>query len=89
MALVAAERFAGKEIVRVYLAGRRAEAARVERCLTERAVDYAIDRERYRRLLLGLFPVEYDGVAFYVLEGQAEFCRRALAEAGLRVGLAA
>ena len=77
----------GKEVTRVYIAGRLAEAALVEKALTERGVDYAVDLEPFRLMVLGLFPSEHTGVGFYVLSEQAEYSRSALLEAGLRTGI--
>jgi hypothetical protein len=87
MALVDADVFAEKDVSAVYIAGRLHEARRVERALSERDIDYAVDIERFRSYLLGVFPTEYDGVAFYVLSEQAALSRRVLQEAGLTAGL--
>ena len=77
----------GREVARVYLAGRLAEAEQVERTLTGQGIDYAVDLEPFRTFVLGIFPSEHTGVGFYVLSGQAGFCRRALLDAGLRAGI--
>ena len=77
----------GKEVTRVYIAGRLSEATLVEKTLTEHGVDYAVDLEPFRLLVLGLFPSEHTGVGFYVLSGQADYARRALLEAGVRTGI--
>jgi hypothetical protein len=45
----------GKEVTRVYIAGRLAEAALVEKALTERGVDYAVDLEPFRLMVLACF----------------------------------
>lgn len=87
MALVDPERFAQKEIARVYIAGRLREAREVERVLTERGIDYAIEIEPFHTRLLGIFHREYDGVAFYVLSADGEASRSALREARLTEGL--
>lgn len=85
--LVEIDEFGGEETARVYIAGRLSEAKRVERTLSERGIDYAVEIEAFRTNLLGFLPTEYEGVAFYVLSQQASLCRRALEEAGLTVGL--
>jgi hypothetical protein len=87
MALVDFERFAGREVERVYLAGRLPEAKRVERTLSDRGIDYAVEIESFRTNLLGFLPREYEGVAFYVLSGQASLCRQILESVGLSVGI--
>ena len=87
MALVEPESFTGKEVARVYMAVRLAEAKHVEKTLTENDIDYSIEFEPYETLVLGLFPSRRTGVAFYVLSGQAEFCRRMLVGADLWVGI--
>jgi hypothetical protein len=87
MALVEPESFAGQEVARVYMAIRLAEAKHVERTLSGNGIDYSIEIEPYERFVLGLFPSRHTGVAFYVLFGQAEFCRRMLVDAGLQVGI--
>jgi hypothetical protein len=87
MALVHADTFADEEVAMVYIAGRLSEGKRVERVLSEHAVDYIVDSEPFRSRILGIFPVEYEGVAFYVRADRAGLCRRALREAGLLEGL--
>lgn len=87
MALVEPETFDNKEVAIVYIAGRLAEGKRVEQVLSANAIDYAVDSEPFQSRVLGILPVEYEGVGFYVLSGQADFCRRVLREAGLVQGL--
>lgn len=87
MALVDPEYFDGKDVARIYIAGRLAEAKQVEQTLTDVGIDYAIDAEPFERLILGVFPSKHEGLAFYVLAGQAAFCRRALLDAGLQMGI--
>ncbi len=85
MARVALDNFADKEVARIYLAGELAEARRVEEILSGYGINYAVEVEPYVRL--SFFPSEYAGAAFYVLSGQADFCKRALFEAGLKAGI--
>jgi hypothetical protein len=87
MALVEPETFDDKEVAIVYIAGRLAEGKRVEHVLSANAIDYAVDSEPFQSRVLGILPVEYEGVGFYVLSDQADFCRRVLREAGLVQGL--
>ncbi|MGH7833010.1 MAG: hypothetical protein ACREQK_05155 [Candidatus Binatia bacterium] len=72
-------------MTRIYLAGELAEAKRVEELLNSNGIDYAVEVEPYVRF--SLFSSEYAGAAFYVLSGQAEFCRVALCKAGLKAGI--
>ena len=88
MALVVPETFDDKEVAIVYIAGRLDEGKLVEQVLSDNAIDYAVDVEPFQSRMLGILPVEYEGVGFYVLSGQADFCRRILREAGLVQGLA-
>jgi hypothetical protein len=87
MAMIAGEEFADKEKARIYIAGRVREAKRVEQVLSGAGIDYAVEMEPYQTRLLGILPVEYKGAVFYVLAGQADFCRHALRDAGLERGL--
>lgn len=87
MALVDPATFDDKEVTVVYIAGRQSEGKRVEQILSDNAIDYAIGFEPFESRVLGILPVEYEGVGFYVLSGQADFCRRVLREAGLAQGL--
>lgn len=87
MALVDPATFDGKEVAMVYVAGRLSEGKRVEQVFAENAIDYAVDIELFESRVLGILRVEYEGVGFYVLSGQADFCRRVLRDAGLVQGL--
>jgi hypothetical protein len=77
----------GREVTRVYIAGTLSEALHVEKTLTERGIDYAVDFEPFRLLVLGIFPSEHTGVGFYVLSAQAAFSKSVLLDAGLRAGI--
>lgn len=87
MALVDPATFDDKEVTVVYIAGRLSEGKRVEQVLSENAIDYAVDAEPFESRVLGILPVQYEGVGFYVFSGQADSCRRLLREAGLVQGL--
>jgi hypothetical protein len=85
--LVDPEAFDGRAVARIYIAGRLREAKQVEAALSEKGIDYAVDVDHFKTLLLGFIPREYEGVAFYVLSADAESARRLLEDAGLRAGL--
>ena len=86
MSRVAIDDFGDKEMARVYLASRLAEAKLVEAELQRHNIDYAVEVEPY--LTTALFQItEYKGAAFYIISGQVEFCCRVLCEANLTAGL--
>lgn len=87
MAMVDPEDFAGKEVARVYIAGRLSEAQQVEKTLSENGVNYAVDAEPFEIYILGILPSRYEGLAFYVLSSQAHFCREILRRSQLVTGL--
>jgi len=83
MGRVALDDFEDEELARIYFAARLAEAKLVEAELDRHNIDYAVEVESY--LATAVFWVsEYRGAAFYVLAGQACFCRKVLREAGLK-----
>jgi len=84
---IALDDFGDKDVSRIYLAGRLAEAKRVEEALSDNNIDYAVEVEPYVATFAVLSFGEYGRAAFYVLAGQADFCRRVLAEAGLSTGI--
>jgi hypothetical protein len=85
MARVTLDDFGEREVARIYLAAELAEAKQVEQVLNANHIDYAVEVEPYMRM--SIFSSEYAGAAFYVLSGQAEYCKRALFEAGLKIGI--
>ena len=87
MPRIAYDDFGDTDLSRVYLAGRLAEAKRVEKVLDENAIDYAVQVEPYRVSFIIVEFGEYKGAAFYVLSDQADFCRGVLADAGLSIGI--
>jgi hypothetical protein len=87
MALVDAATFDDQEVTLVYIAGRLKEGKRVEQVLSDDGIDYAVDIEPFRTTVLGILPVEYEGVGFYVAAHQADRCRAVLGAAGLVQGL--
>lgn len=70
---------------RIYIAGSLRVALRVEEWLTTAGVDYAVQVEPYGRSLL--FHSLRMGAAFYVMSGQADYCREQLLAAGLGRGV--
>jgi hypothetical protein len=87
MALVDPGTFDDQEVAMVYVAGRLSEGKRVERVLSDNAIDYAVDVEPFESRVLGILPVEYEGIGFYVLSARADLSRRVLRDAGLVQGL--
>ena len=87
MPRVTLDDFGETEVSRIYLAGRLAEAKRVENILSGHGINYAVEVEPYITSFAIFSSGEYRGATFYVLSGQADFCRRALSEAGLKSGI--
>jgi hypothetical protein len=87
MALVDPEKFDDEEVAMIYIVGRLSEGKRVEQVLSDTGIDYTVDTERFRTYVLGVLPVEYEGVAFYVVASQADLCRHTLRQAGLVKGI--
>ncbi len=87
MARLDSEAFLDKEVSRVYIAASVAEAERVEKALTDEGFEFMVEIEPFTKAVLGIFPQEYSGAAFYVLSGQAAPARKILSAAGLRAGL--
>ncbi len=79
------EEFVGHEVTRIFIASNLNEAQNVEKLLTLRGIDYAIEIERYVRL--SVFGTDAAGAAFYVSYGQGSFCRDLLREAGFVAGI--
>jgi hypothetical protein len=87
MALVDPQTFDDRAVTLVYIAGRLQEGKRVEQVLSDNGVDYAVDIEPFETRVLGILPVQYDGVGFYVASEHADLSRRVLRAAGLVQGL--
>ena len=87
MALVDPATFDGADVALIYIAGRLSEGRRIEQVLSHHAIDYAVDIEPFQSRVLGILPIEYEGVGFYVHSAQADFCRQILRQAGLVQGL--
>ena len=88
MARVTLEDFGDREVVRIYIAGELGEAKRVETILAGNGIHYAVEVEPYMTSsIFSIFSSGQKGASFYVVSGQADFCRRILHEAGLKVGI--
>jgi len=87
MGLVDPASFDDKAVTMIYIAGRLQEGKQVEQVLSDNAIDYAVDAEPFESRVLGILPVTYEGVGFYVLAGQADVSRQLLRAAGLLQGL--
>jgi len=85
MSRVAIDEFGDREIARIYLAARLAEAQR-EAELNKHNIEYAVEVGSYAVTAV-LRISEYAGAAFYVPAEQAELCCKILREAGLSTGL--
>ena len=84
MARVESEALVDRDLVEVFIARTLDEAQRVEELLTDRGVDYDVQVELFGRTLLG--SPRY-GAMFYVIVSHAQYCRSALAAAGLKQGI--
>ena len=56
----------------------------MEDILTQDGIDYSVSLEPF---VQGVFVSERNGIAFYVLSGQASYCRKLLESKGLSSGL--
>jgi len=81
------DKFEDKEVSLVYIAGEVGEAGGVEKLLTEEDINYTVSKVPFLREMLFEGDVELPGVGFYVLSGQAEFCRKMLLSAGYKTGI--
>jgi hypothetical protein len=84
MGRVEIENFSDKDISRIFIAASIKEADSAEDILTQIGIDYAISLEPYTRMFFG---TERKGIAFYVLSGQALYCRTLFQTKGLSSGL--
>jgi hypothetical protein len=62
MALVKPETFDGKDVAVIFIVGRLSEGKRVEQVLSDHAIDFAVDVESFQTRLLGILPVQYEGI---------------------------
>jgi hypothetical protein len=88
MARIELEEFEDKEIKRVFMAGSQEEAKRVEVLLDDEDIDYAVTLEPYTTVTGLIMPSsQKQGVAFYVLSGQSDYCRNIFVSNGLDAGI--
>ena len=74
MARIEIEDFSERDISRIFIARNIREAERAETLLNENGISYALQMEEF--VGPGLFTISAkDGIAFYVLSGQRDFCR--------------
>lgn len=85
MARVDILEFDEKAIARVYVARTVAEGEDVEQVLSEKGVDFAIEVESFWGV--GVASTPANGAVFYVLAGQAGFCKEILKSRGLSAGV--
>jgi len=76
-----------KNISLVYIAGNTSEAKEIENILTEEELIYTLKPTPFLRHMALQGPMELPGVGFYVLSGQAKFCRDLLLSSGFKLGL--
>ena len=74
--------FGERELVLVYIARRLREALKIESLLTEAALDYLVEPDRYTGGIV--FRTERVGAFFYVLPEAGEATRHLLREHGYR-----
>jgi hypothetical protein len=86
MSRVAIDEFGDREIARIDLAARLAEAQRVEAELNKHNIEYAVEVESYAVTAV-LWISEYAGAAFYVPAEQVDRCCGILRQVGLCAGL--
>ena len=84
MGRIEIEEFTDKEISRIFIADLIKTTEKAEDILTKNNVDYAVSLEPFIEMLA---IAECNGIAFYVLSGQADYCRKLLASKGLSSGL--
>ena len=73
-----AEFFDDSDVSLIHIAGTLRGALKLEKLLTEQGIDYAVETDQY---VSGFFfATEKTGAFFYVLAGQADYCRALLAQ---------
>jgi hypothetical protein len=78
--------FEGKELTRIFIADSIKKAEDAEDILREDGIDFAVALEAFVNST-SLFGGPRNGIAFYVVSGQAGYCRDLLASKGLAPGL--
>jgi hypothetical protein len=84
MAHVDPEDFGDRELARIYMTPKLAEARRAETALDDQGIDYFVRTEPFGRTLFGL---PRTGATFYVAAEQADACAAILERAGLARGV--
>ncbi|MEW6601101.1 MAG: hypothetical protein AB1499_09030 [Nitrospirota bacterium] len=88
MAQIEFEDFENKEIERVFMAGNQEEAMRVEELLNDEEIDYAIALEPFTTVMGLIMPTsQKQGITFYVIAGQSDYCRNIFKSNGLKAGI--
>lgn len=83
MGRIEIDEFSDKKISRICIATSVEEAKQIEDRLTENSVDFAVSLEPY---IGSILLSQRNGIAFYVLSGQEQYCRKLLANKGLSSG---
>lgn len=76
--------FDGKDIEPIFVGLTMKDCTAAERVLDATAIEYAVEVES---IDAGPFRSRRSGAVFYVVAGQAEFCRQQLHSAGLSLGV--
>lgn len=84
MARVPRSAFDGKEVELIFLGTSMQDCAAAEAVLMSAEIDYTVEVEEFEA---GPFSSSQHGAAFYVLAGQAAYCKRRLQSEGLAFGL--
>lgn len=87
MAYVDPDTLEDDDISLIYIAGRTAEARKVERLLSAEAISYTLKPTPFLRSTLFGGTMQLPGVGFYVLTEQAARCRSLLQDHKLKAGL--
>ena len=85
MARIPIKEFSDRNITRIFLASSVKTAENVENLLNQSGINYSIELEPFTTT--SIFSSEYIGSSFYVLSGQAEYCRNLLTSEGLESGV--
>jgi hypothetical protein len=84
MAFVEQSRFDDKEISLIHIAASAPEAEKVELVLTENGIDYSLMEIPFSSFLS---LSERPGIGFYVISGQADYCRNILIANNINAGI--
>jgi hypothetical protein len=87
MARIEFEEFSGSDVSRIFVAANIREAEAAEALLTEHSITYALQIEEFVNSGPLTLSSAKNGVFFYVLAGQRDFCRQLLLRNGLNSGI--